>query len=571
MQYIALACDYDGTLATDGRVGPPVLAALTRLRESGRRLIMVTGREMPDLKRVLPEIELFDLIVAENGALLYRPATRESVPLAPPPPPRFAEMLVERKVEPLSVGEVIVATWEPNETAVLETIRDLGLELQIIFNKGAVMVLPAGVNKGSGLKAALAELGLSAHNVVGVGDAENDHAFLSLCGCGVAVGNALDAVKETADLVTKGERGTGVVELIELMVETDLAALDSRIERHRLRLGEGPSGPLEIAPLRANLLVAGTSGAGKSTLTTALLERMMERSYQFCVADPEGDYGELEGALAAGEPSRAVTVPEVMELLEKPDSNVVANMLGIPLADRPGFFVTLLPELLALRARSARPHWIVIDEAHHMLPATRDPGSLALPDRLEGALMVTVHPDQVHPAALRQVNHLLVIGQEPQRIVETFCRAVEREVPAVDPTPLERGELLVWDLRAGTPPQRARFEPPKGEHRRHTRKYAEGKLGEDISFYFRGPERKLKLRVQNLSLFVQIADGVDDDTWAHHLRAGDYSRWFREVIKDPELAEEAAEVEQQEGLAPADSRARIREAIEKRYTAPAAG
>jgi hydroxymethylpyrimidine pyrophosphatase-like HAD family hydrolase len=571
MQYIALACDYDGTLATDGRVGPAVLAALARLRESGRRLIMVTGREMPDLKRVFPELELFDLVVAENGALLHRPASRDSLPLAAPPPPRFVEMLRERAVEPLSVGEVIVATWEPNETAVLETIRDLGLELQIIFNKGAVMVLPPGVNKGSGLKAALAELGLSAHNAVGVGDAENDHAFLGLCGCGVAVGNALPAVKETADLVTRGERGAGVVELIEQLVETDLAALDSRVERHRLRLGEGLAGPVEIAALRANLLVAGTSGAGKSTLTTALLERLMERDYQVCVADPEGDYGELEGAIAAGEPSRAVTVPEVVELLQKPEVSVVANMLGIPLADRPGFFADLLPELLALRARAARPHWIVIDEAHHMVPASRDPGSLALPDRLDGVLMVTVHPDQVSPAALRQVTHLLVIGQQPRQTVETFCRAVGRDARAVDPTPLAPGEVLAWDLRAGAPPERVRFAPPKGEHRRHTRKYAEGKLGEEASFYFRGPERRLKLRVQNLSLFVQIADGVDDETWAHHLRAGDYSRWFRDVIKDPELAEEAAAVERQEGLSPADSRARIREAIEKRYTAPATG
>ena len=48
----------------------------------------------------------------------------------------------------------------------------------MIFNKGAVMILPSGVNKATGLAAALEELGLSPHNVVGVGDAENDHAFL---------------------------------------------------------------------------------------------------------------------------------------------------------------------------------------------------------------------------------------------------------------------------------------------------------------------------------------------------------------------------------------------------------
>ena len=81
-------------------------------------------------------------------------------------------------MSPLSVGRSIVATWEPNEGLVLQAIKELGLELEIIFNKGAVMILPSGVNKATGLVAALDELELSPHNVIGVGDAQNDHAFL---------------------------------------------------------------------------------------------------------------------------------------------------------------------------------------------------------------------------------------------------------------------------------------------------------------------------------------------------------------------------------------------------------
>jgi HAD superfamily hydrolase (TIGR01484 family) len=93
---------------------------------------------------------------------------------------------------------------------VLEVIKALGLELQVIFNKGAVMVLPSGTNKATGLKAALKEVGLKPEEVVGVGDAENDHAFLELCGCAVAVGNALPAVKDRAHLVTEATHGAGV-------------------------------------------------------------------------------------------------------------------------------------------------------------------------------------------------------------------------------------------------------------------------------------------------------------------------------------------------------------------------
>lgn len=187
MRYHALACDYDGTIAWDGRVDAATNAALEKVRESGRRLLLVTGRELDDLARVFPHLDLFDRVVAENGALLYRPQTLEAKPIAEAPPKTFSGELIARGAERVSVGRVIVATWEPHETTALELIREMGLDLQVIFNKGAVMILPSGMNKAVGMSHALAELGLSPHNVVAVGDAENDHAFLSLSECGVAV------------------------------------------------------------------------------------------------------------------------------------------------------------------------------------------------------------------------------------------------------------------------------------------------------------------------------------------------------------------------------------------------
>jgi HAD superfamily hydrolase (TIGR01484 family) len=131
----------------------------------------------------------------ENGALLYFPQSGQERPMGDPPSPAFVAALKKRGVGPISVGRTIVATWEPHQQAVLEAITELELELQIIFNKGAVMVLPTGINKASGLAAALTALDLSAHNVAGIGDAENDHAFLRACGCSAAVSNALAAVK----------------------------------------------------------------------------------------------------------------------------------------------------------------------------------------------------------------------------------------------------------------------------------------------------------------------------------------------------------------------------------------
>jgi HAD superfamily hydrolase (TIGR01484 family) len=214
----ALATDYDGTLASDGVVSDRTIAALERLRASGRNLLLVTGRELEDLRGVFPRLDLFDRIVAENGALLYRPASREVVALAALPSPAFIARLRELGVTPLSVGHVIVATRVPHDEDVLTAIRELGLELQIIFNKGAVMVLPPGINKASGLAAALKELSLPHDSVVAVGDAENDHAFLAACGFGVAVANALPMLKDEADWVTEGARGDGVVELVDRLL-----------------------------------------------------------------------------------------------------------------------------------------------------------------------------------------------------------------------------------------------------------------------------------------------------------------------------------------------------------------
>ncbi len=221
MRYRALATDYDGTLATHGEVPTHVVEALERLRASGRRLLMVTGRELEDLGRVFDRFDVFDCIVAENGALLYEPSTGELRALAKPPPPSFVEDLVERGVGPISVGHVIVATWEPHQHVVLDTIKDHGLELKIVFNKGAVMILPPEVTKETGLAAALAEMGIAEAEVVAVGDAENDQAFVMGCGLGVAVANALPSLKHVANLVTKGAHGDGVVELAEMLLEED--------------------------------------------------------------------------------------------------------------------------------------------------------------------------------------------------------------------------------------------------------------------------------------------------------------------------------------------------------------
>jgi HAD superfamily hydrolase (TIGR01484 family) len=569
MRYFALATDYDGTIAHDGYVNAPTLAALERVLASGRKLILVTGREIADIKRIFPHLHLFEWVVAENGALLYRPSDRESTLLAEAPPVRFVEALRRSGVAPISVGKVIVATWHPHETRVLEVIRDLGLELQVVFNKHAVMVLPANVNKATGLNAALKRLGLSPHNVVGVGDAENDHAFLSLCECSAAVANALPAVKETADLALTGDHGTGVAGLIDMLVQDDLSQVESRLGRHHLLLGSRADGGEErVKPYGTSLLIAGPSGSGKSTVATALLERLLEHRYQFCIIDPEGDFDAFEGAVVLGSTARPPTVDEIVQILKNPKYNAVVSLIGLPLNDRPSFFLTLLTRLLDLRATMGRPHWLVVDEAHHLLPTSWQPAALTLPEQLKQFMLLTVHPGAVSAGVLGRIDTVVAVGAEPAQTLEEFCSAAAKPKPHLNGLNRRTDEVIVWTT--GEPGLRAvRPAPSHIERRRHIRKYAQGELPPERCFYFRGPESKLNLRAQNLILFMQLADGVDDDTWMHHLRNGEYSAWFRQAIKDPDLAVEAAEVEKNAALPPRASRDRIKAVIEKRYTLPA--
>jgi len=240
MQYYALATDYDGTLAHDGHVEAATLESCRKLCASERKLILVTGRELPDLQKTFPEYRMCDLIVAENGALLYDPRDGKEETFGEPPPPEFAAALRRRGISPCSFGRVIVATWSPYETQLLETIHEFGLECQIIFNKGAVMMLPSGINKATGLAHALRRLVLSGDQTVGVGDAENDHAFLNSCAVAAAVANALPSLKEKCDLVLAGDHGRGVVELIDRMLADDLRSLGARRPRQAVTAGPTP-------------------------------------------------------------------------------------------------------------------------------------------------------------------------------------------------------------------------------------------------------------------------------------------------------------------------------------------
>ena len=561
MRYLVLATDYDNTLASEGRISGAARAALERLRASGRRAILVTGRRLEDLLRVCACGDLFDYIVAENGGLVYEPRSKDVTLLGEPPPERFVAALRRRGVAPLELGKVIVATHAPQQAIVIETIRELGLELQVIFNLNAVMVLPAGINKAAGLKVALRKLGMSPHETVAVGDAENDHSLLTLAECPVAVANAIDSIKRIAALVTRAEAGNGVVELIDQLIADDLQHADAKLARRYVALGTRVSGEtVWLPPYGHNVLIAGGSGSGKSTLAAGLIERLAEQHYQVCVIDPEGDYVNLKALVTIGDPHHGPGIAEVMAVLRDPYVHANVSLLGIPLVDRPSYFADLVPHLRAMRTRTGRPHWLVVDEAHHLLP--RHWGHT--PQHLSESIFVTVHPDHLAPSVVASVDVLLAVGGVPDRTLGKFAAA--RGLPAPElHGPQGKGQVVCWFVRSGEGHFPMRVIPGREERIRHHRKYAEGDVRYN-SFYFRGPSGKHNLKAQNLNVFCQIAEGIGEETWMFHLRRHDYSRWMRDVIRNRDLAAAVEEIERRRDLSPAQTRALVCAAVEARYT-----
>jgi hypothetical protein len=165
------------------------------------------------------------------------------------------------------------------------------------------------------------------------------------------------------------------------------------------------------------------------------------------------------------------------------------------------------------------------------------------------------------------VDTVIAVGPSPDVTLAKFARATRRSLQWPKGLAHQTGMAVAWMPNGDAPPFSMRIVAGRAERIRHHRKYATGNLYYH-SFYFRGPDNRHNLKAQNLAVFSQIADGIDEETWLFHLRRGDYSRWFRHAIKDNYLADQAQQIECRQDLAPADTRRLIRGLVEARYTLP---
>ena len=557
MHFLALAVDYDGTIAENGNVPAHVCTALASLKASGRKLLLITGRELQALKHHFTQLDLFDLVVVENGALLYDPRTDTEELIADSASTALVERLRDKGVSSLSVGRSVIATWHPFEDAVISSIRELGLELQMTFNKDAIMVLPTGVNKASGLSAALLRLGICELNVVGVGDAENDHAFLAICGCAAAVNNAIDSIKARADICLSQDHGRGVCELIDMLLQKDAALVP--VERIGVQLGRTADARKVWLPPESVLLVIGNSGSGKSSYVTWLTERMVEAHQGFCIIDPEGDYLSLDGAVTVGGLTTPPTTEESLHHLLQARLNVVVSTLALDPAARVQLFGELLPFIQQLRSSTGRPYWMVVDEAHYMLPhcAAWPPGFLAN----MGAIIVALDFDQVCPSLLDAVDVLVTLGSTARELVQRYAQHTQRRCPEFPARSSAPDYFCLWDVRHGGDVVLMAQQQPEQKHHRHSGKYAVGDVGAWHAFYF----PSLDQRASNLAEFLSSLARLDDPAFRQHREAGDFSNWFREVIRDDVLANETRLLENDASVPLRDAQEQIVHLVQSRY------
>ena len=419
MRYVALAAGFDGTLARDGRYDERCIEALRALAATGRKLILVTGRELRELLEIFPEARLFDYVVAENGAVMHRPATRESEILAQAPPELLLQELRRRHVTPLSVGSSIVTTVKANEAEVSAALRKLQLDFQLVTNPGALMMLPAGVNKASGVWAALRELGVSRHNLVAIGNGENDLALFEFAGHAVAVQNADTLVKRVANRTTQGSYCEGFLELARDLVATDLA---DALPRHKVTVGVDENGaPVEITPCRDSLLVHGPNGSGKVALCNRLLEQFLASSYQCCIIDADVGGLQVPGEVQVfGDAHEVPRLTDILAALDQPTASVAINLAGLGAETRPVFTDALLVQLQALHDRLGRPHVVMIRQAHSCVAD----GVTAASARLSEVTMIyaTAQPERLPARVLDSVT--VTLNSATQAV--TAGGAVER-------------------------------------------------------------------------------------------------------------------------------------------------
>lgn len=539
-----VALDLDGTLTAAGHLVPEALAAIDEARHNGLAIVLVSGRIQVELLDEYPQIaDYVDAMVLENGAVTVVDGHSQS--LSPAVNGGLLQALGDRDV-PYRHGDVILAIDGEHTATVVDLIGELGLDYQIIRNRSALMVLPAGVTKGTGLAAMLATMNLSPHNTVAVGDAENDLALFAVAEIGVAVSNAVSSVRRSADLALDKPSGTGVAELLSGPYLT--GAQRWCPPRRWVEIGTfDDATPTRIPGSQGRVVITGPAASGKSHLVGLLAERWILANYCVLLLDPEGDHIHLQQLSQVQVADAGQHLPEPAELVGslRPQSSIVVDMSGLTEASKGDYMQRLRLTAEAHREQHGFPHWVIYDEAHLLGAAEH-----AHWTRRGGYVLSSFAPAALPAKEIDDSDVVLTL------------------MPSASPADVDSGRRASITFGSG-PARPFTIADRLTTHVRHGHKYADVRLPRDRQFYFHNSAGIPVPPAATLHDFCTAIAHLDHRTLEYHLERGDFSSWLHGTINDKEFAARVAAWEDELAARRAADLERIRgklvQAVEERY------
>lgn len=540
MRLRVVAVDYDGTIARDGILEASVREAIRQARKRGVFVVIATGRILSELREVSGGLDFVDGVVAENGAVFALPNGYTSM-LADPPPVSLLAKLNERNIE-FKVGRCVVEMDADLAEVAMALIRELELPLAITFNRGRMMLLPASISKSYGLRELLNILGLSVHNAIGIGDAENDHDLLSVCEYGVAVEWGSPLLKEHADHIITGHGPEAVGEYIK-QLSTQVRLPSSTRGRRKIVL-EAMEGhpPFEIAIRGRNILVAGDTQSGKSWLAGLLCEQMILKGYTVYVFDPEGDYASLRSlpntvVLGGG---NMLPHDDDLTMLLHQGLSVVLNLAHLGQEEKSDYIHHHLRLVAQFRRRHGYPHRILVDECHYFL---NWPGHESLLDEeLDSYTLVTYLPSLLAPEILATIDVVAVTRLAQKQEVDTIQRLAGADYSSADwygtlaNLGITEAALLPPTAEAGGELRRFCVAPRFTQHVRHRTKYYDIPVVGGSAFVFTDEGSPLPKSAATLGELVSNVKLVAPHVLQGHLQRHDLSNWIAGLFGDHELA-----------------------------------
>ena len=540
-----VAIDFDGTLTSGGNLAPHALKAIDQARGNGLAIVLVTGRIGAELQAEFPQIaDHVDAMVLENGAVTVIEGHHHA--LGGRVDASLDQALADRGV-PYRRGEVIVAVDSKHAATVLEVIGELGLDYQITRNRAALMVLPAGITKGSGLATTLAAMNLSPHNAMAVGDAENDLSLLGSADIGAAVADAVSSVRRHADIVLNKPNGAGVA---ELLTGPYLNGTQRWCPPRRwVDIGAYDDGtPTRVPGSQGRIVVAGPAASGKSYLVGLMAEQWIVANYCVLVVDPEGDHVQLQQLERVHIIDAAHHLPEPAELVNtfQPQSSMVVDMSGLAEASKADYVHRLRSTAEAHREQYGFPHWVIFDEAH--LLGTNEQAHWT---RRGGYVLSSFASASLPAKEIDSSDVVLTLGHPDTTVDIASPRRATVRFGSAPTRPFTIADRLTT-------------------HVRHRHKYADITLPHERRFYFHTTDGIPIAPAATMHDFSTAVKHLDQQALEYHLERGDFSHWLDGTIADRDLAMKVATWEDELEAHRAADLERIRDklirAVEERYS-----